>query len=150
MFGQLPHGQETKSTRWLGQDLATGEVVDDGGDAQGFLGTCGRVVSNWKATTDHLVAALWPNGHRGDSGELPRDGELRPNHKIEPETPIWCNKNMTSCVSSPWGRWCALLGRGWSELSVLTWIPAITGGRERRDSPHPGLHLSINHAEGIT
>jgi hypothetical protein len=56
MLGQLPHGQETKSTGRLGQDLAAGEVVDDGGDARGFLGTW--VVSNQKATTDHLVAAL--------------------------------------------------------------------------------------------
>jgi hypothetical protein len=91
------------------------------------------VVSNQKATTDHLVAALWPNGHRGDSGELPCDGELWPNHKIEPETPVWCNKNMTRCVSSPWGRWCDRLGRGWSELSVLTWIPANLRRRELVD-----------------
>jgi hypothetical protein len=59
-----------------------------GVDALGFLGCRGVGDSNKDATGNLLVVAPLENGHRRDSGELLHDGELRPNHKIEPEMPI--------------------------------------------------------------
>jgi hypothetical protein len=59
-----------------------------GDDALGILGCLGGGGSNEDATRNLLVVASLGNGHRRDSDELLRDGELRPNHKIEPETPI--------------------------------------------------------------
>jgi hypothetical protein len=59
-----------------------------GVDALWFLGCRGGGDSNEDAIGNLLVVAPLRNGHRRDPGELLRDGELRPNHKIEPEMPI--------------------------------------------------------------
>jgi hypothetical protein len=43
---------------------------------------------NYNSMVNLLVVAPLDNDHRSYSGELLRDDELWPSHKIEPETPV--------------------------------------------------------------
>jgi hypothetical protein len=106
----------------------------DAGDTQRLPRTRGVAKSNREALANGLVGALWPNGHRSDSGDKSLRRGTTAIYGLTLQTTVWCTERLKRCASSPWCLQDGRRGRRWPELSDWLRNLAKSSAKEQRDA----------------